>query len=162
MSTPTAFTVEDIQRDWPHWRIWRTENWWNATRRPPRLDVPTDFFSRRGNIVLTLMEDGPRELLAALENQAVIEEEIAKFGDVDHSVEHTIGPRCPISCLGLQQATEDALVMHWRGEGQHAPTIRDLLRLRLARDLTSLFGVSWARASEIDRKLKALELVNQA
>lgn len=76
----------------------------------------------------------------------------------DHSTEHTVTESCPLSCLGLTQGTEDALVMHWRSDGQYAPTIRDLLQLREDRDLTDVFGISYGRAGEIDRRLKAVGL----
>ncbi|GAA0968589.1 hypothetical protein [Actinocorallia libanotica] len=154
-----AETIEDLQKDWPGWKLWRTETMWNATRRGLKPQEPAEFFSRRGHLVRTILEDSARELAAALENQAAIEAELTAFLADDHSIEHPIIPACPIACLALQQGTEDALVMHWRSDGQYAPTIRDLLQLREDRDLTALFGISYSRAGEIDRKLKALELV---
>ena len=152
--------IEDLQKDWPGWKLWRTETMWNATRRGPKPQEPAEFFSRRGHLVRTILEDSARDLAAALENQAAIETELAAFVADDHSPGHSIGPACPLSCLGLTQGTEDALVMHWRGDGQYAPAIRDLLQLREDRDLMSIFGISYGRAGEIDRRLKALELVN--
>jgi len=121
-----------LQRDWPNWSIWRTETLWNATRRGPLPETPRGFFSRHGQLALTLLEDGPRELLAALENQAAIEAEAEAILALGHTGDHAVTAACPIRCLNLQQATEDALIVHWRAEGNYAPTVRDLLQLLAA------------------------------
>jgi hypothetical protein len=77
---------------------------------------------------------------------------------VDHTLEHTISESCPIRCLGLAQATEDALVVHWRGDGIYAPKVRDLLQLCESRPLTSVYNIGYGREGEINRRLKALKL----
>jgi hypothetical protein len=153
-----ADTLEQLQKDWPAWRIWRTETMWNATRRGGLPETPRGFFSRRGQLVLPLLEDSPHELLAALERQAAIEEEAKAILALGHTGEHPITLACPIRCLGLQQGTEDALIVHWRADGIYAPTIRDLLQLREIRDLTTVPGISYGRRGEISRRLQELGL----
>jgi hypothetical protein len=149
--------IEDLQKDWPGWKIWRSSGGsWMATRRIPKPKAPAGFFTSLGFPAETLMEDGPRELTAALKNQAAIEAELKSFTTLDHGPGHPIGPACPLSCLALTRATEHALIVYWHGDGQYAPTVRDLLRLCQERSLTTIFGTNVERAGEIDRKLKTL------
>ena len=74
-----ADTLENLQREWPHWKLWRTESLWLATRRGPRPEVPDGFFSTNGYLTITLMEDDLSGLAAALEAQALIEGELSTF-----------------------------------------------------------------------------------
>ncbi len=154
-----AETTDELQNDWPGWTLWRSDGGsWMATRRTPKPTPPAGFFTRRGDLVLTLMERTERDLLKALENQAAIEQEIEVARATDHSTEHTVTPACPLACLGLQSGTEQALLAHWRGEGQYAATIADLLELRETRQLTTVFNIGWGRLGEIGRRLKAHQL----
>lgn len=51
--------------------------------------------SRYGDLALTLLEDGPDELRAALQKQAEIEEEAAAVLTLGHRDEHTLTASCP-------------------------------------------------------------------
>jgi hypothetical protein len=75
-------TLDDLQQNWPGWNIRRGETLWKATRRAPKPNTPPGFSTNHGHLVETILEDGPHELLAALENQAAIEQELAEFRPV--------------------------------------------------------------------------------
>lgn len=84
MASPT---LEGLQKGWPGWKLWRTETMWNATRRGPKPEMPAGFSVLRGYLALTLLEEGPHELLAALKEQVAIEEEIAASLDLGQTGE---------------------------------------------------------------------------
>lgn len=62
--------IEVLQAEWPGWCIWTTGSLWVATRRGPKPDQDS------AELAQTLIEDGDRELSAALKQQAEILEGI--------------------------------------------------------------------------------------
>ncbi|GAA0962451.1 hypothetical protein [Actinocorallia libanotica] len=64
-----AATTEDLQNNWPDWRIWRSSGGsWMATRR---RTLTVDEVSE--GLAHTLMENAEHELLAELDEQQRIE-----------------------------------------------------------------------------------------
>ena len=154
-------TLDSLQGEWPNWKLWRTETLWLATRRRPKYTPPEGFFCARGEFALTLVEDGPRELLSALQNQAVIEESIRAVRAVDHDSEHPVGPACPLKCLALSVRTERVLNAHWLPGERRVSTVGDALMLKESGALKDVSKIGPERIKEIDRRLQELHVGEQ-
>ena len=149
-----------LQTDWPGWSIWLSDGGsWMATRRDGRVRTPEGFFSPRGSLVKTLMEPDPRALRAALENQAGIATEVEAFLDLDHTREHPVNPACPLKCLGLTAATENALSRHMLADNRWVRMVGDVLALHESHALWGISGFGQTRVEETEAKLEELRLI---
>jgi len=145
--------LDELKTSWPGWNLWRTENLWVATRRGPRPDYVEEASGPSGDLALTLIENGPHELRAALEGQAELEAGITASCHVE---KHPVSLTCPLSCLGLKHDTQNALISFWFPGGQYTPTVGDLLNVRETGSLDDVPNLGRTRAAEIEARLEAL------